>query len=374
MAKVRSDGRRVITFRYNGKKYFAYGSTVSEAREKARKLRQELEDNTYQQGKGLTIDGFVARWHDARRDKVKGATMRRSSYLYKIMSDTPIDKAGTRFGSLKVKDVERQNIIDLQATLKSTISMSGRVYTSRTINDMIALLRQIFRDAMIERIIQWNPAEGVSGYKRTEPKARDTIHRALTEDETKAFFEAAKGCWYEPLFRFLLATGCRIGEAGAIKESKIRNGMLYIDCTITRDELGYYDVGDDTKTPAGQRAIPYTDAARAAIEDQREQNNIMFGNLIDINGTIFRTSRGNIISDTKVNESIARICKKIGIERFTAHAFRDTFATRAIESGMEPKILQEILGHSDIRMTMNIYAHVMQDTKIAQMSQVKIGI
>jgi integrase len=75
-----------------------------------------------------------------------------------------------------------------------------------------------------------------------------------------------------------------------------------------------------------------------------------------------------------VNQDIARICKAAGIEKFTAHAFRDTFATRCVESGMQPKTLQEIMGHTDIAMTMNLYAHVMEETKVSQMQAVKIAI
>ena len=56
------------------------------------------------------------------------------------------------------------------------------------------------------------------------------------------------------------------------------------------------------------------------------------------------------------------------------HAFRDTFATRAIESGIDPKTLQEILGHSDISMTLNLYAHVMDDTKHEAMQKIIIAI
>ncbi len=60
------------------------------------------------------------------------------------------------------------------------------------------------------------------------------------------------------------------------------------------------------------------------------------------------------------------------MERITSHAFRDTFATRAIESGMNPKTLQSILGHASIKMTMDLYAHVMEDTKIEEMQKVSV--
>ena len=79
-------------------------------------------------------------------------------------------------------------------------------------------------------------------------------------------------------------------------------------------------------------------------------------------GYVFRSKSGGIVRESVVNRNITAICLRAGIDRFTAHAFRDTFATRALESGMKPKTLQEILGHSDIGMTMNLYAHVMETT------------
>ena len=73
-----------------------------------------------------------------------------------------------------------------------------------------------------------------------------------------------------------------------------------------------------------------------------------------------------------VKKDIDQLCLAAGIERFSAHAFRDTFATRAVESGMQAKTLQEILGHADIGITMNLYAHVMEDTKRSQMAAVDV--
>lgn len=91
-------------------------------------------------------------------------------------------------------------------------------------------------------------------------------------------------------------------------------------------------------------------------------------------GLIFTSPESTLLNTTCVNREIGRICKTGKIERFTAHAFRDTFATRAIESGMNPKTLQEILGHADIGITMNLYCHVMDDTKVKEMNMVNIVV
>ena len=77
---------------------------------------------------------------------------------------------------------------------------------------------------------------------------------------------------------------------------------------------------------------------------------------------------------TPIDREIKRICKDVNIEHFTMHAFRATFATRAIESGMNPKTLQEILGHSNFNLTMSLYGHCLMDTKKQAMDCVNIDI
>lgn len=80
---------------------------------------------------------------------------------------------------------------------------------------------------------------------------------------------------------------------------------------------------------------------------------------------------GYVCSDVVVRD-IKYTLKGTGIEYFTPHAFRDTFATRAIEAGMNPQTLKEILGHSSYSMTMDLYAHVMENTKQKEMNLIQI--
>lgn len=374
MSKKRKDGYIQKTFTVNGKRYSVYGKTAKEAKEKELIKRRDIENKIYQRSKGLTVDAYFERWMESRPGTVSANTIKANKGMYSTISSMPIDKAGTKFGKLKLIEVERQNIIDLQAALKTAVKKDGKPYSTRTINDMISFTGQLLTSAKLDGVIPNNPAEGVKSLKRTEPKARDTIHRALTEEETKAFFEAAKGDWYYPLFYFMLSTGCRVGEAGALKLSCIRDDKLYIKVSITRDEINSYVVGDSTKTEAGERTIPITKDIKEALDAQKALNRIWFGNVVDIDKPIFRAVEGGILRESKVNDHISAICKASGIERFTSHAFRDTFATRALENDMKPKTLQDILGHADFGTTMNIYAHVMETTKEAEMQQVKLGI
>ena len=366
------DGKRIqYRFTVDGKRYAVYGLDVKECYQKAEAKEQELSEGQYKKAKALTISEYFERWIEAKEKTVKETTIRTNKILFKIASGVVIDGNGNTFGNLKVVDVEAQHIRDVQ----DKMIQAGK--STRTVNDTVSLVKGVLQCAVdVDRIITWNPAAGIKRIRRTEPAARDTYHRALTIEETKAFFKAAreKESWYYNLYCFLIDTGCRCGEAGAIQNSDISGKVIHVSKTVTRTAEGTYRIGDEAKTKAGTRDIPIRPLARQAIDSQREINRLLNNGITGINDTLFKSPRGYLLSDTVVNQDIARICKVAGIEKFTAHAFRDTFATRCVESGMQPKTLQEIMGHTDIAMTMNLYAHVMEETKVSQMQAVKIAI
>ena len=105
-----------------------------------------------------------------------------------------------------------------------------------------------------------------------------------------------------------------------------------------------------------------------------------------IDGTIFATLDGREMHRNSVQSEINRIIRQINADEtkqakkegrqpvafphFTTHVFRHTFATRAIEAGMQPQTLKTILGHSTLSMTMDLYAHVLEDTKAEEMRKI----
>lgn len=364
MAKKRADGRYAVQFNINGKRYTVYGKSIKECREKEAQKRQEIAAGLYQTGENITVSAYFDRWLENREGTVKPSTLRTNKNLFATIKKIKIDKAGSEFGSLKLRKIEIQNVRDLQSKMNESKS-------TRTVNDSIALLKSVFNTAVEERIINYNPAAPVKSLKRTEEAARDTIHRALTREETAAFFEAVNNSSYKNLYVFLLNTGCRIGEAGALLRSDITAKGIQVSRTITRLEDHTYTIGEDTKTAAGKRYIPLSTEAKKAIEDQAIQERILHGDKITgIRQPIFRSPGGLLLNPSPINEDIARVCKRAGIERFTVHAFRDTFATRCVEAGMQPKTLQEIMGHTDISMTLGLYAHAMDETKEEQLKVV----
>ena len=360
----RKDGKIMYRFTIEGKRYTVYGATVKECREKELLKREEVAAGLYRSGKTLTVKEYAERWIEGKRGTVKETTIRLNRILVNRITETAIDRAGTLFGALKIDQVEPQNIRDLQAALKADLC-------TRTINDITALLKSMFNSAVHERILLWNPAAGIKPLKRTEERARDTIHRALTREDTRDFLKAAADSWYYPLYVFLLNTGLRIGEAGALTAADFTRQRVKVCKTITRTECGGYRIGTEAKTAAGMRYVPLSEAARAALDDQKAINAAIRGDrIIELQRPVFTAPRGGLLKSECINKDIEKTCRAAGVDRFSVHAFRDTFATRCVESGMPPKTLMEILGHSDINMTLGLYAHAMDDTKEKQLKAV----
>jgi len=354
--KYRSDNRIEYRFTIDGTRYSVYGYSKEECKEKELKKREEIKAGTYKRTKALTMSEYFDRWIESREGKVVPATIRTYNKLINRMNRQTIDKAGHTFGSLKLCDIETENIRQLQNSL-----LKDGLHT-RTVNDSISLLKHALETATAERVIDWNPAKAVERFKRKEEPARDTIHRALTREEAEAFLQAARDSWYYPLYVFLLNTGLRIGEASALTVRDVTEQSINVCKTVTRTQLGY-TIAEQTKTEAGRRILTTRPEAWKAFQEQR-RNNEIFNNskVVSMDSPVFTLPKGGIIRPDRVNEDIKRICKQTGIEYFTCHAFRATFASRLVAGGVPMNVTMEIMGHTTIQMTLQ-YTHAEDEQK-----------
>ena len=361
---TRADGRLRTTFTYEGKRYYIYGTTKKELREKELLKLQELQDGKLRR-ENPTMDEYFEGFLDRYRLKVGSNTCRIRQQRYQTCAEIEIH--GKRLGDFRIRDIRPADVQELQRQLVK------KKIKSSTINFYMQSFSQVLNAAVKDETIDRNPCRAVDPVKRTEPKARETIHRALSEKETKIFLDAAKTSHFYNAYRLMLNTGLRIGEVGALVPSDVdlKAGMLHVTKTLTRSEAGGAKVGDTPKTSAGNRDIPLTKQIIAIIRDQQEINAV-----IQFNGgrQIFRCPRRGLMYEHSANRDLYRICEETGLAHFTCHALRATFATRFIEQRPNDyKVLQEILGHSDIHLTLNLYTHVMRDRKVEAMKALDLA-
>ena len=355
-----------IEFRFTiGEDRFSVsGSTVKECREKERKKREAVAAGQYIRNEKITVADYYDEWEKAHSGAVKESTILAERIAFRPILD--------RIGKEQVSKLERRQIIALQASLQKSFTTGGT-------NFRMSLLSSVLKSAVLDEIISKNPCAGVKPLKRTEAKARDTIHRALTQEEQDALFTALKDHWHYDLFCFLIQTGCRIGEALALQWSDIdhRRGIIHIRKTMIDTQEGV-KISDTTKSRAGMRDIPLNDEIRETLKRQRQKVRDVFGDqVIHLDGkdscmVFVGMGTGKALRRNSVSAVLGYYAEKAGIDHIGVHALRDTFATRAIEAGMNPQTLKEILGHGSYAMTMDLYAHVMENTKRDEMGKIRV--
>ena len=361
---VRSDGRLKTSFTFEGKRYYVYGYSAKELKEKEHEKRKELEEREASR-LNPRFDDYFESYIALHSLKVKEATIYTLTCKYKTCADVLV--YGKRFGDYRIRDIRPADVQELQRQL-----VEKDIVTS-TVNVYLRGISQVMAAAVRDETISRNPCIAVSQIRRTEPPARDTYHRALTHEETKALLEASKTSRYYNAYRLMLNTGIRFGEMAALVPADVdlKAGMLHINKTTTKDSLGDTKVGDAPKTEAGCRDIPLTKQIVAIIRDQQDLNAV-----ITMSGRrqIFRARNGGLLLENTVNHDLARCCKKAGIEKITCHAMRATFATRFIEQRPQDfKVLSEILGHSNTKITLDLYTHVMKDRKVEAMEALDLA-
>ena len=120
----------------------------------------------------------------------------------------------------------------------------------------------------------------------------------------------------------------------------------------------------------GYRTIPLTDEAIRILKNQRAKNAELKVIPIEWSDTVFLCRNGTPVKNNTYDTGLMKYCDRANIPRFSMHVLRHTFAARCIEAGMKPKTLQQILGHSNIGITMNLYVHITEDEKLREINLV----
>ena len=360
----RKNGTLQLGFTYEQKRYFVYGHTYQECEYKKQERIDQIKNHLLKCNDRITMSEYYDEWQKTRIHQIEDST--------KYTNDRRWERMKSIIGNERVARLETHQIVGLRNKLLEELAIT-------TVNDEMTLLNQIMESAIEDKIRLDNPCKSKK-LKPIEPdeEASDTYHRALTLEEQALFFKAAKErtFYYEALV-FMISTGIRVGELGALKWGDIdyKKNVVKITKTVTRISNSEYIIKNKPKTKKSIREIPLSKTAKDALMSQRRKTEILA-----IDGNIFPTSEGGLLHKGIINAAISNVLEKIElsqkikIEHFTSHALRATFATRAIEQGMTPQTLKTIMGHSSYKMTMDLYAHVLPNTKQEEMKKIEFVV
>lgn len=363
---LRKDGRYMGRFVYQGESYCVYGKSLKETKQQMDTLRYETEHGLYVKQAEITLNEWFPVWlHEYKENTVKRGTLN----LYNNTYHTYIAK---EFGKRKLKEIRAEHIQKLYNDMKR----NG--YHRSTIEIVSVVLGGMFRQAYKNELIMKNPVP-----LATLPKAEiRRERRVLTMEEQSLFMEYAQKSKYCNIFEFALSTGMRGGEIRGLTWENVdfQRRMIYVRNTIIR-ETGQYRL-DLPKTQSSIRDIPMLDNVYLLLKNQKRwqsESRLLAGGewrpVAELENLVFTTGVGTPLDKEYLKNCMNGITKRInkaGIEfaHLTMHTFRHTFATRCIEKGMSPQTLKSILGHSKLSMTMDLYAHVLPDTKAEEMQKI----
>ncbi len=238
---------------------------------------------------------------------------------------------------------------------------TGNGLATNTVNLIISLLQSSIKMAVLVGIMD---SFNLDAIKR--PKYEEKIIECFTLQEQKKIEKAVISSKKEKLFGIIvcLYTGLRIGELLALVNSDIdlekRTISVTKSCHYGHDSKGnYIRIVDSPKTASSIRVIPISKQLIPLIKDHNKVNNSSY----------FISNKGNPISTRSYQRSFESLLKKLNIYHRGFHALRHTFATRAIESGMDVKTLSEILGHKNSTITLNRYTHSLTEHKYEMMNR-----
>lgn len=244
--------------------------------------------------------------------------------------------------------------------------------SNSSINKLYQQLSTTFKLAINKGYIMKNPMVNV-----LKPKSNkeDKKVRALTVEEQQIFTDYLlnrdiSSCKYKNVYLIQMFMGLRVSEALALTTHDIdlKNKRLYVKRTLTKDEIGNTIMGKTTKTYAGKRVLPIPEYLINSIIEQmkiaeKQENNE--------EKLLFKPEYRKYTDRENVNTELKRLLKRhFGIEDITTHSLRHTYGTRCIESGMASVVVQKLMGHKDISVTLNTYTSVFDKFKEKEIEKV----
>ncbi len=253
-------------------------------------------------------------------------------------------------------------------------------YLGSTIRLTYITMGTLFKAALMNGLISKHPMDGV---RYTKPiRAKNDIH-FLTRDDQKKFLEVAKRSHNYNQYALILETGLRTGELIGLTWDSIdfNKKTLTVNKTLEYRHGQHFWRAGPPKTQHSYRTIPLTDKAYEILKTMhdnradRKESPLLSQTLEYIDRRTGTTARlvmhdlvfinwrtGEPAKNSSYDTHLYKLCDEAGIARFCMHALRHTYATRAIESGMQPKVLQRLLGHASIKTTMDRYVHVTDES------------
>ena len=347
----RKDGRwagQYLVYTVKGPKYrYIYGKTRQDVSRRLTKAMADRDGGLVFDAGSLTVGEHLDRWlKDSVRGTVRISTFERHEQIIR----THLTPA---LGRVKLKALTPAHVRSLH---REKLDAGLAPATVRKIH---STLHKALSQAVADGLIPRNAAD----VKAPRPAPEEM--RPLSEAEARTFLDAARetGDRFEPLYVLAITTGLRRGEILGLRwddaDLSEARGTLRVGRALVRE--GDRHVVGETKTKRGRRRVNLTPRTVNALKAHRKrqlEERMRLAGLHEDHGLIFATGAGTPINpENLVKRSFKPLLKKAGLPEIRFHDLRHTCATLLLSRSVHPKIVQELLGHATIAMTLDTYSH-----------------
>lgn len=318
--KKRKDGRFEGRYSYQGKQKSIYANTEKEVKDKLKKIKAEIELDKYFEPCKMKLSEWLETWlFEYKKKTIKQKTFESYEQIIRCYVN-PV---------LGYKTLDKLNNIDIQ-----------KMFNSMTLS----------------------------------PRTIKYTHTVL---------KAIKGHRFESAFFMAICTGMRRGEILGLKWHDIdfENGLIYVQRTLNRIKVfnnkkipTWETIETDCKSEKSRRVLPILPELNTRLKTQYTRSKLnkkRKGEILSQNEYVFVNKFGKNINPRNFAKHFYNVLKNNDIGPINFHALRHTYATLALESGIELKVISELLGHSSISFTADTYLHILHHKKIEEISKLK---
>lgn len=377
---IRADGKYQFKYHVNGIPHFVYSWRLEPTdklpagkkpclslRELEKQIGYDLDSLSDPTGKNMTVEELVERYLSTKTG-VKPNTLANYKFVKNLMKKEPFN--GKKISQVKTSDA-KLFLIKLQ--------QDGRRYS--TIKTVRGVLRPAFQMAVDDDVLRKNPF----GFELATVVVNDSVTReAITRKQMRQFLKFVHDdnvyCKYYEVVYILFHTGMRISEfcGLTLKDLDMKKRIINIDHQLQRTS-DMRLVIESTKTNAGTRKLPMSEDVfrcfQAIIEDREAPR---YERVVDgYTGFLFTDKEGLPLVamhwEHRFNHMVKRYndIYRVQIPNITPHVCRHTYCSNMAKSGMNPKTLQYLMGHSDIGVTLNTYTHLGLEDAVDELKRVE---
>ncbi|MBQ3054801.1 MAG: site-specific integrase [Oscillospiraceae bacterium] len=334
------------------RKYKTVSGTKKEADVEARKMIMELENGGIAKPSALKVADWMLKWLELYTPNIEETT--RCGYKEGINS-----RLIPELGSIPLKSLSTSHIQSWVNRLSSRLA-------PKTVKNVFLNLKQALDKAYVLRMIPYNPCTGVELPKLVKPK-----HEIYDSNEISIALDAAKGTDMYLILLLALSVGLRRGELLALRWEDINFKKKTISVVENRVLAGGEEITKAPKSKAGLRTITIGNKVLSELKKAQIQyleKKETMGNRFFDSGLVICKEDGKGYYPDAITRKWSRFVKQKNLKKIRFHDLRHSCATAMIEAGIDPKTVQQRMGHADISVTMNIYAHCTKtmDTRAAE--------